>query len=97
MTREEHLLVILAEECNEVAKEVSKALRFGLDDKKPKQNKTNRQKIAIEFNDLFAVIRMCIYSGILLDKEVISIEQMEAKMQKVKKYLQYSKDVGTLT
>lgn len=32
MNATEHLLVCLAEECGEVAKECSKALRFGLDD-----------------------------------------------------------------
>ena len=94
MTREEHLLVILGEECSEVAKEAAKALRFGLDDKEPGQDKTNRQKIATEFNDLFAVVKMLIDDGILNEKEVIVIEQMEAKTQKVEKYLEYSKSVG---
>ena len=35
MNREEHLLTILSEECAEVIKDVSKALRFGLDDYPP--------------------------------------------------------------
>jgi len=39
MTREEHLLVITSEECPEVIKEVSKSLRFGLDDYHKKYHK----------------------------------------------------------
>lgn len=94
MTREEHLLVILGEECSEVAKETAKALRFGLDNKKPGQDKTNRQKIATEFNDLFAVVRMLIDDELLNGKEVFVEEQIKTKMQKVEKYLEYSKSVG---
>jgi len=94
MKREEHLLVILAEECSEVAKETAKALRFGLDDKEPGQEKTNREKIAAEFNDLFAVMNMCLDEGILTDSDILVIDEMEAKKQKVEKYLKYSKSVG---
>lgn len=94
MTREEHLLVILAEECSEISKEVSKALRFGLDNKEPGQDKTNREKIAIECNDLFAVIEMCIDEKILIDNEMVVHEQIEAKRKKVEKYLKYSKSIG---
>lgn len=94
MTREEHLLIILAEECSEVIKEVAKAFRFGLDDKEPGQDKTNRQRIAIEFNDLSAVVKMCIDSKILNEEEFIVDKQIDAKIQKVEKYLEYSKSVG---
>lgn len=97
MTREEHLLVILAEECSEVAKEIAKALRFGLDDKEPGQDKTNRQKIATEFNDLYAVVDMCIVAKILNESDIIVENEIIAKVQKVEKYLRYSKSVGKLS
>jgi hypothetical protein len=94
MKRDEHLLVILAEECSEVAKEAAKALRFGLDDKEPNQDLTNRKKIATEFNDLYAVMSMCLDAGILNDSDMLVATEMEAKKQKVEKYLKYSKSVG---
>jgi hypothetical protein len=37
MTREQHLLTILAEECGEVVQRASKAIRFGLDESQPGQ------------------------------------------------------------
>jgi len=94
MNREEHLLVILAEECSEVAKEAAKALRFGLSDKEPGQEKTNREKIATEFNDLFAVMHMLVDDGLIPEGGMLSIDAIEAKKQKVEKYLKYSKSVG---
>ena len=39
MTREEHLLTIVAEECAEVAQRATKALRFGLTDPKGTQER----------------------------------------------------------
>jgi len=94
MTREEHLLVVLSEECSEVAKETAKALRFGLNDKEPNQNITNCEKIVTEFNDLFAVMRMLVDDGIIPEGDMLDIKAIEAKKQKVEKYLKYSKSVG---
>ena len=94
MTREEHLLVIFCEECSEVAKETAKALRFGLNDKEPNQDLTNREKIAIEFNDLFAVMHMLVDDGIIPENGMLDIKAIEAKKQKVEKYLKYSNSVG---
>lgn len=94
MTREEHLLVILTEECAEVIKETSKALRFGLDDHKPGQYKTNRERITAELNDLFAVIAMLVDDETFKSKELAEIEFMEAKRRKVEYYLKYSKYIG---
>ena len=58
MNRTEHLLVILMEECSEVQKNASKALRFGLDDHAPDSNISNSQMITNEIGDLYAAIQM---------------------------------------
>lgn len=46
------LLTHLAEECNEVAKQCMKAVRFGLDNAYPKGAETNAQKIMRELQDV---------------------------------------------
>ena len=94
MTRQEHLLCIAAEECNEVAKELHKAMRFGLDDHYPGHPMTTRERIQQEFTDLFAMFQMLHREG-LINAEINQGKMME-KINKVEKYLQYSKEVGTL-
>ena len=97
MTRQEHLLTILSEECAEVIKEVSKALRFGLDDKEPNQEFTNSERITKELHDVIAVIEMlrdegCIKRGRTGDV----LRSFKEKQRKVEKYLEYSEKCGTL-
>ena len=93
MNRTEHLLMILAEECAEVAQRVSKALRFGLDEVQPGQQLTNEQRIWGEMNDLAGVGEMLIAArgagGFCRDA-------VEAKKAKVERYLSYSAECGTL-
>jgi len=91
MTRKEHLLVTFAEECAEVIKEVSKALRFGLDDHAPDTTETNRERITNEFNDLFAVMVMLQDEGVIKEKDLLTTEAIEAKRKKVEHFMQYSK------
>jgi hypothetical protein len=95
MTRQEHLLSIAAEECNELAKELHKALRFGLDDHYPEHPMTNRERIEAEFTDLFTLVQMLHREGLI--NATISQERCMEKINKVEKYLKYSKEVGTLT
>lgn len=94
MTKEEHLLIILAEECNEVAQRVAKALRFKLNDPEgmePNQPYTNKDRLILEINDLLAVIEM-----VFEDEDIVSSTLKEYKKSKVKKYLELSKKLGTL-
>lgn len=94
MTTEEHLLQIVGEECNEVAQRVSKALRFGLDEVQPDQLLTNSERIMVEFDDLMAVVRMCQNRALLPGSEY---KRIEAKQEKVAKFLRYSEECGTIT
>ena len=94
MTRQDHLLVILMEECAEVQKECAKALRFGLDDYyAPAGDDTNRESIVKELDDLIAVVEM------LEDEDILepgSFDRQELKKEKVEKFLKYSKAKGLL-
>lgn len=45
-------LVRVAEECAELAKEAGKALRFGIDNRWPSTDPTNREKMRQEYLDL---------------------------------------------
>ena len=95
MTRHEHLLTILAEECAEVAQRVSKALRFGVLEVQPGQEKTNAERIVEELIDLKAVWRLLSGSfggGVVLPKVAAGDEfkMIEAKVAKVERYLAFS-------
>lgn len=97
MTRREHLLIILAEECAEVAQRVSKALRFGDEEIEPAQGVSNSDRIFLEMADLLAVYDMLRAEKALPQLHVGSFNRrMEEKRLKVEKYLVYSEKCGTL-
>ena len=96
MTRTEHLLTILAEECAELAQRTSKALRFGLDETQPGQPLTNAERMQAEMADLLGVWKM------LSDEESLSsVSHLHglavAKAEKVEKSLVYSRELGMLS
>jgi NTP pyrophosphatase (non-canonical NTP hydrolase) len=94
MTRTEHLLWILAEECAEVAQRASKAARFGVNEIQPGQTETNAERLSHEMNDLIGVAQLLADEGAL----AVSADQDEvaAKRAKVEKFLRYSRECGTL-
>ena len=92
MTREEHLINNITEECLEVAQRASKALRFGMEEIQPGQLLTNRERLIDEFNDLVAVLEM---AGLPL--QVVNGHKIEMKIKKVERYLAYAKECGTLS
>ena len=95
MTRTEHLLVILAEECNEVAQRCAKALRFGLREIEPGQRLTNADRIMQEYADLMALVDMLVEDQSLPHGHLtLAIQQKRAK---VKRFLNYSEECGTLS
>lgn len=93
MTRREHLLIILMEECAEVAHRASKALRFTLEEVQPGQPLSNAQRLVAEMADLYAVFVLLNKDGAL---DRITWEAVEAKKKKVEEFLLYSEKMGTL-
>lgn len=94
MNRIEHLLTILGEECAEVAVRCSKAKRFGLQEVQPQQPFTNAERIMIEVNDLYGILKMLNDEGILVaEPDPFAIAR---KIEKVEKFLLYSQQCGTL-
>ena len=94
MNKREHLLTCLIEECAEIQKTATKALRFGLDDHAP-DGPLNSESIAHEIADLLAIVEM------LEDEKIIPVlrtpKAVQSKKDKVIKYMIYAmEERGTL-
>lgn len=91
----ENLLITAAEECNEIAQRITKALRFGLTEVQKGQSETNAQRIIGEFNDLVAVLELLQSHGDL--PPIFDHEHQRLKRMRVVKWMEYSRDeCGTL-
>lgn len=88
MNETEYLLTTLSEECAEVAQRACKAIRFGLTEIQPGQEENNVRRMERELADLMAVAD-------LLGLHVRD-EDKAAKVEKLKKYMAYSREIGTL-
>lgn len=93
MNKQEYLLTCLSEEAAEIIQAVGKAQRFGLDD--DWFDDSPRIAILREFVDLVAVIEL-LYGEDIRTTILYSGEEIEAKKKKVKKFMEYSKEKGTL-
>lgn len=99
MNRREHLLIIAAEECSEVAHRISKALRFGLCEIQPGQPLTNAQRILVEYQELVATIEMLSEEN---PKEFatgpwLNLPTTNEKKVRIEKFLVFSAKCGTLS
>ena len=95
LNRQQMLLIIAAEECNELGQRISKALRFGVDEIQPGQDLNNMQRIMYEYTDLLCVMGMIADNGKEFPKN-INVKSLEEKRTKVEKYLKFSQECGTL-
>lgn len=100
MNAHDYLMTQAMTECNELAHRLGKALHFGLEqvqqaqDDRPEQNpdrKTNRERIIDEYNDLVSSMEIL---GFTL--QVIEGPKLDAKQQKVKRYMDMARSLGTL-
>ncbi|MCK9154586.1 MAG: hypothetical protein M0P12_00580 [Paludibacteraceae bacterium] len=98
MNKTEYLLACLSEECAEVQKNVGKALRFGLDDIDPNTKLgTNGELILEEFYHICAVVELLQEDGIIRKPSGYWKREMENdKKKRVTKFMEYSKQKGTL-
>ncbi|NDB84984.1 MAG: hypothetical protein EB127_20130 [Alphaproteobacteria bacterium] len=72
--QEKELLCILQEECAEVIQAISKVFRFGIDNYKPGQDKTNRQHLEEELGDLQCMINLLIESSMVSENNIMKAE-----------------------
>ncbi|MGE0450858.1 MAG: hypothetical protein AB7Q29_14890 [Vicinamibacterales bacterium] len=108
MTRDEHLYTIAGEEGCEIAQRCTKALRFGDRQVQPDghdglhpdggnpEQLDNRQRILKEYADLVGVLEMLGFDvglGLLHPLR----PWVDAKKAKVERFLEYSRECGTLT
>ena len=97
MTRAEHLLACLAEECDEVGQRAMKGLRFTLCDVQPGQGLNNAERLNYEIVDLLTVIEMLWEEGILPEVGLgLRAVMGAAKKVKIEKYMEYAHLVGAL-
>lgn len=99
---EKQLLYILIEECSEITKACTKALRFGLDDEHedpslPAWGKTPRQEIRAEWNDVMGTFLLMQRLEIVPLTSKDDVLASEAKIEKIQKMLEYSRTHGELT
>ncbi len=100
MNRTEHLLTVLSEECVEVAKDISKAMRFGLHDQVSlnpdvlgSEGPSNAMRIATELAELLAMKDWLVEEGII---PVPPITAYRAKRKRVERYMDYALRSGAL-
>ncbi len=92
MTKLQFLLTKLAEECCEVSQMALKTQQFGVAEKLPGQDKTNKQRLHEELNDLNGIIYMLNEEfGFDYKPDGVAIYY---KKLKVEKYLGYSIKLG---
>ena len=103
MNIKEHLLTIIAEESTEIAKDALKSLRFGAENSYPEGDKSNAEKLFIEFIELAAAIELLAQEDDFF-KEIfkkfedeLGTEVYNKKKYRIEEYLIHSCKLGTLT
>ena len=76
------IFCITQEECAEVSQAISKVFRFGIDNHKPGQDKTNKQHLEEEVGDLLAMVDIMVEKCIISDTQVNIARK--AKREKLK-------------
>jgi hypothetical protein len=97
MNSDQYLLICLIEECSEISQEcmeiaqrATKVLRFGIDETQPGKYLTNRERLLAEIANLMGTLE-----AIGLTEE-IDRGAVEAKKEKIRKYMKYSEELGIL-
>ena len=97
MNKIEYLLDCLMEECAEIQKAASKTKRFGMDDFHPRDPKEtpNWKLLEHEMYDLYAIVLM-LQSEAVIGGIDLQSPKIGAKIDKVERYMEYSRERGTL-
>ncbi len=94
MDKTSYLLVCAIEECAEVQQNISKTIRFGLEDFY-KDGPTNQECIILEWIDLMTVMEELLTIGALKMPSNVG-DLIQRKKNKLEQYMGYSRERGTL-
>ena len=97
MNLTEHHLVLLMEECAEVAQRASKQLRFGRDEVQPGQSLSNGERLREELLDVYACVEFLVEAGEVepIDRAHVVLH-MANKEQRIASMLALSRTQGRL-
>jgi hypothetical protein len=98
MNKTEYLLICLMEEAAEIQQMASKCLRFGPDNHHPDDpnRKTNVTELQRELKDLRATEFMLSREGYVAFDPHVDGWTLENKIKKVTRYMEVSRECGTL-
>lgn len=96
MELKEHYFTCLNEEAGEIIQASCKCLRFGELDGYPNTERTNISDLTKEINDLLAIVELLQEEGVAFNG-LHDRKQIETKKERVKKWLQHSIKMGTLS
>lgn len=88
INEEQYLLTVVSEECAESAQRACKAIRFGLTEIQPGEKEDNKRRLERELGDLIGTAELL---GLKIHDE-----DKAAKVEKLKKYMEYSREIGIL-
>lgn len=93
MNEEQLALTKIMEECAEIQKICSKSIRFGIYN--VNKDRSNYEKLKEEFKDLYvAILNLSKQSEI--DIPLPNEEEINLRLERIKKYNNYSKELGIL-
>jgi len=87
MSPTEYLLICLGEECAEVIKDASKALRFGPNNSETCMDAPNHEAIGAELNDVIAVFAELTERG-FFHGDPFDPAEVEAKRARLRAYME---------
>lgn len=97
MTRNEALLLQVAEEAAEVSQGASKCIRFGIHHTWHTQKGESRERLYQEFLELRALMEMCQAAGLIQASDPVADRAaIEAKKERVEHFLTVSRELGTI-
>lgn len=88
--RQVYLLATIAEEAGEIAQAAGKCLRFGLNDKHPKNGGTAIENLAGEITDLLGAYELLMNERGLTIPPVGQEDQIDEKKKKMEKWWRYA-------
>ena len=101
MNKEEHLLILLKEECAEIIQIASKINRFGWSSTKSAMDGiTNTEQLQNEIADLTGILRMLYrevpHLKLYMDDKQIFEAKVQEKISRTERYMEVSRNLGRL-